>query len=138
MRPFVYNSGKENYHMKRSLLLSLALTLAVMVSFALAAVNVTGDWEMTRTTPRGPMTSTITFAQTGENLTVKMPGRNGEEMTGTGTVKGNELEWTITRTSPQGEMKITYKAKVEGDKMTGTSQFGDRPATEWTAVKKAK
>ncbi|MGA2362051.1 MAG: hypothetical protein ABSG73_06280 [Candidatus Aminicenantales bacterium] len=124
--------------MKKSLLLSLALTLAVMASFALAAVNVTGDWEMTRTTPRGPMTSTISFTQTDENLTVKMPGRNGEEMTGTGTVKGNELEWTITRTGPQGEMKITYKAKVEGDKMTGTSQFGDRPATEWTAVKKAK
>jgi hypothetical protein len=59
-------------------------------------------------------------------------------MTGTGTIKGNELEWTITRTGPQGEMKVTYKAKVEGDKMTGTSQFGDRPAMEWTAVKKAK
>jgi hypothetical protein len=124
--------------MKKSLLLSLALTLAVMASFALAAVNVTGDWEMTRTTPRGPMTSTISFTQTDENLTVKMPGRNGAEMTGTGTVKGNELEWTITRTGPQGEMKITYKAKVEGDKMTGTSQSGDRPAMEWTAVKKAK
>jgi hypothetical protein len=124
--------------MKKSLLLSLALTLAVMASFALAAVNVTGDWEMTRTTPRGPMTSTISFMQTDENLTVKMPGRNGAEMTGTGTVKGNELEWTITRTGPQGEMKITYKAKVEGDKMTGTSQSGDRPAMEWTAVKKAK
>jgi len=123
--------------MKRSLFLSLALVL--VGAFLLAAeVNVTGDWEMTRTTQRGPMTSTITFTQTGENLTVKMPGRNGEEMTGTGTIKGNELEWTITRTGPQGEMKVTYKAKVEGEKMTGTSQFGDRPAMEWTAVKKAK
>jgi hypothetical protein len=138
IQAFVYNMRKENYFMKRSLFLSLALMLAVMASFALAAVNVTGDWEMTRTTPRGPMTSTITFTQTGENLTVKTTGRNGEEITGTGTIKGNELEWTITRTGPQGEMKVTYKAKVEGDKMTGTSQFGDRPATEWTAVRKPK
>jgi len=122
--------------MKKLFCLSLALVLAA--AFALAAVNVTGDWDMTRKTPQGDRTSTITFTQTGENLTVKMPGRNGEEMTGTGTIKGNELEWTITRTGPQGEMKINYKAKVEGDKMTGTSQFGDRPATEWTAVKKAK
>ncbi|MGA2531797.1 MAG: hypothetical protein ABSG19_02055 [Candidatus Aminicenantales bacterium] len=118
--------------------LSLALVLVVAGAFLLAAVDVTGGWDMTRKTPQGDRTSTITFTQTGENLTVKMPGRNGEEMTGTGTIKGNELEWTITRTGPQGEMKVTYKAKVEGDKMTGTSQFADRPATEWTAVKKAK
>lgn len=118
--------------------LSLALVLVVAGAFLLAAVDVTGDWDMTRKTPQGDRTSTITFTQTGENLTVKMPGRNGEEMTGTGTIKGNELEWTITRTGPQGEMKINYKAKVEGDKMTGTSQSGDRPAMEWTAVKKAK
>jgi len=123
--------------MKRSLLLTLAL-VAVGALLLAAEINVTGAWDMTRTTPRGPMTSTITFTQTGENLTVKMPGRNGEEMTGTGTIKGNELEWTITRTGPQGEMKITYKAKVDGDKMTGTSQFGDRAPMEWTAVKKAK
>ncbi|MGZ7065615.1 MAG: hypothetical protein ACXVI6_04590 [Candidatus Aminicenantales bacterium] len=118
--------------------LSLALVLVVAGAFLLAAVDVTGDWDMTRKTPQGDRTSTITFAQTGENLTVKMPGRNGEQMTGTGTIKGNDLEWTITRTGPQGEMKINYKAKVEGDKMTGTSQSGDRPAMEWTAVKKAK
>jgi hypothetical protein len=135
-QPFVYNKGKEKFSMKKLFCLSLALVLAA--AFALAAVNVTGDWDMTRKTPQGDRTSTITFTQTGESLTVKMPGRNGEEMTGTGTVKGNELEWTITRTGPQGEMKINYKAKVDGDKMTGTSQFGDRPATEWTAVKKAK
>lgn len=124
--------------MKRSIFLSLALMLVLGGAALLAAVNVTGDWEMTRTTPRGPMTSVITFTQTGENLTVKTTGRNGEEITGTGMVKGNELEWTITRTGPQGEMKVIYKAKVEGDKMTGTSQFGDRPAMDWTAVKKAK
>ncbi|MGD1008666.1 MAG: hypothetical protein ABR951_00785 [Candidatus Aminicenantales bacterium] len=123
--------------MKRSLLLSLAL-VAVGALLLAAEINVTGAWDMTRTTQRGPTTVTITFAQTGENLTVKMPGRNGEEMTGTGTIKGNELEWTITRTGPQGEMKLTYKAKVDGDKMTGTTQVGERPAMEWTAVKKAK
>jgi hypothetical protein len=124
--------------MKKPLLFGLALLILGAALAIAAEVDVTGDWEMTRTTPRGPMTTTITFTQTGENLTVKMPGRNGEEITGTGTIKGNDLEWTITRSGPQGEMTITYKAKVEGDKMAGTMQFGDRPATEWTAVKKAK
>lgn len=121
--------------MKKLFCLSLAVLVAAAV--AMAAVDVSGQWDMTRQTPRGEQTSTITFIQDGEKLTVKMPGRNGEEMTGTGTIKGSELEWTITRTGPQGEMTITYKAKVEGDKMTGTTQFGER-TMDWTAVKKAK
>ncbi len=123
--------------MKKALLLSLGLML-VMAGALLAAADVTGDWEMTRNTPRGPMTSTITFVKTGDTLTFKTTGRNNEEITAPVTVKGNELEWTVTRTTPQGEMKVIYKAKVEGDKMTGTSQFGDREPSEWTAVRKPK
>jgi len=126
--------------MKKPLFYALALALVFGVTLLMAAeINVTGDWDMTTTSQRGPMTRTISFTQTGENLTVKMPGPNNTEMTGTGTIKGDELEWTITRTGgPQGEMKFVYKAKVDGDKMTGTVQFGDRPAREWTAVRKAK
>ena len=85
--------------MKRMFYLSLALMLAV--SFVLAAVNVTGEWDLTRKTPQGDRTSPITFTQDGEKLTVKMTGRNGEEITGTGTVKGNDIEWSITRTIRQ-------------------------------------
>ncbi len=123
--------------MKNALLLSLGLML-IGAAALLAAVDVTGDWEMTSNSPRGPMTRTITFVKTGDTLTYKTVGRNNEEITAPVTVNGNELEWTVTRTGPQGEMKIVYKAKVEGDKMTGTSQFGDRPASEWTAVRKPK
>jgi hypothetical protein len=125
--------------MKKPLFYGLALALVIGVTLLMAAeINVTGDWEMTRNTQRGPMTTTITFTQMGESLTVKMSGRNGTETTGTGTIKGNELEWTITRTGSQGEMKFEYKAKVDGDKMTGTTQMGDRAPMEWTAVRKAK
>lgn len=123
--------------MRKALLLSLGLML-VTAGALLAAVDVTGDWEMTSNTPRGPMTRTISFVKTGDTLTYKTIGRNNEEITAPVTVNGNELEWTVTRTGPQGEMKIIYKAKVEGDKMTGTSKFGDREPSEWTAVRKPK
>jgi hypothetical protein len=123
--------------MKKPLLFGLAL-LILGAALAIAAdVNVTGDWEMTITTPNGARTSTLTFTQTGENLAVKTTGRNGQEITGTGTVKGNDIEWTITRTTPQGEFSMTYKGKVDGDKMSGTFEMRGN-SIEWTAVRKAK
>jgi hypothetical protein len=125
--------------MKKSSLLGLAFLLVAALSFLLAAVDVTGDWDFTTKFPNRPeRTVTITFAQTGENLTVKMPGRQGAEVTGTGTVKGSDIEWKITRTRPDGqEFTTTYKGKVEGDKMTGTVEMMNNQV-EWTAVRKAK
>ena len=121
--------------MKKLICLSVGLVLAA--AFALAAVNVTGDWDMTVKAPQGDRASVVTFTQTGENLAVKTTGRNGQEITGTGTVKGNDIEWTIVRTTQQGEFKMVYKGKVEGDKMSGTFDMRGTPV-DWTAVKKAK
>lgn len=114
----------------------LVLGLLLAGTFAAAQqVNVTGDWELTMTTPRGEMKTVYTFTQDGEKLAVKTTGRNGQEITGTGTVKGNEIEWSITRSTPRGEFTSTYKGKVEGDKMSGTVEFMQNPV-EWTAVRK--
>lgn len=99
-------------------------------------VDVSGDWELTVKSPRGEMTRDIHFDQEGENLTVTMIGRQGEEITGEGTIKGNKIEWTITRSTPRGEMTITYTGEVEGDKMSGEAQFGDFQSSEWEATRK--
>jgi hypothetical protein len=103
---------------------------------AQAKIDVSGAWELTMTTPRGERTSTITFKQDGENLTVVTTGRNDEEITGTGTLKGADIEWSITRTTPRGEFTMTYKGKVEGDTMAGEAQMGDFGSAEWTAKRK--
>lgn len=117
--------------------LGLALVLVLAGAFLLAAVDVTGDWDMTVKRPQGDRTSVVNFTQTGENLAVKTTGMNGQEVTGTGTIKGNDIEWTIVRTTQQGEFKMVYKGKVEGDKMSGTFDMRGTPVA-WTAVKKAK
>jgi len=119
-------------------LFPLGLAVLLVSAMVMAAVDVTGDWDMTVKSPRGDRTSTISFTQTDENLAVKTTGMGGQEVTGTGTVKGNDIEWTIVRTRPDGtEMKIVYKGKIEGDKMSGTFDMRGTPV-EWTAVKKAK
>lgn len=116
---------------------TFAAFLFVFLALALSAqqVNVSGDWEMTITTPRGDMTRNIHFDQEGEKIKVTMEGMRGGETSGEGTVKGKEIEWTITRSGPMGEMTVTYKGTVEGDTMKGEVQMGDR-TVEWTAKRK--
>jgi hypothetical protein len=83
------------------------------------------------------MTSPAKFVQEGEKLTVTMTGPRGDESTGEGTVKGNEIEWTITRSTPRGEMTITYKGTIEDENtMSGQAQMGDFGAMDWKAKRK--
>ena len=124
--------------MKKSFVLGIVVILLTAGAVFAAAVDVTGEWEITIKTPRGDRTSPIAFAQNGESLTATTTGRDGTEIKATGTVKGNDIEWSLTRTNPQGEeVKITYKGTIDGDKMSGTGMIGER-STEWSAVRKAK
>jgi hypothetical protein len=136
----------EGENMKKAVLLALAVLTAGVL--AAAAVDVTGTWEYTMETQRGPMTSELIFVQTGENLavTVKRIGRDGTptETKGVGTVKGNEIEWKITRAGRDGaEMVTTYKGTIVDDNnMKGTMEGGmgggGSAAPEWKAVRKPK
>lgn len=121
---------------KTSSVFVLSFLFLIAVSLTAHETSVTGDWEITVSSPRGERTSNMHIEQEGEKITVTMEGMRGGEMKGEGTIKGNEIEWTITRETPRGEFTITYKGKVEGDTMSGEAQMGDRGAMEWTAKKK--
>jgi len=137
--------------MKKSLILLLALlTTGILV---MAAVNVTGTWDMVSQGRSGEQHQDITFKQDGEKLAVSMmmPGRGGAEPTevkGEGTVKDNAIEFKITRTTQRGDFTTIYKGTIVDDThMKGTREMsmggqppagGGQPpaATEWTATKK--
>jgi hypothetical protein len=120
---------------KSIILISLLLLAPLALCLAQTKVDVSGDWDFTMTTPRGPMNSTAKFVQDGEKLTVTMTSQRGE-FKGEGTIKGADLEWKITRDTPRGQMTTTYKGTVEGNTMKGTAQMGDRGSMEWKATKK--
>lgn len=120
----------KNYY-----IFTFCILIMLAISLSAQEVNVTGDWEMTITTPRGERTQDVNFKQEGEKLTVTMQGRGGE-VTAEGTVKGNEIEWTITRSTPRREFTMTYTGKIEGDTMSGEVQMGDFGSGEWKATKK--
>lgn len=118
------------------------LTCVVALVFLLVSltgamdVDVTGDWEMTTVSPRGERTSTVHFEQDAEKITVTMEGRQGDEITGEGTIEGNAIEWTISRSTPRGDMTMTYEGTVDGDTMSGTVEVGDFGSFDWTAKRK--
>jgi len=124
--------------MKRSHLIFTGFVVLAVASLALAAqaVNVSGEWELKVVTPRGERVSQIKFEQDGETLKVTTTNPMGEEVTGQGTLKGNDIQWSIVRSTPRGEFTITYTGKVEGDTMKGQATMGDMGTMDWTAARK--
>jgi len=120
------------------------LVVAVLALGALSAQTVApvkpadigGVWEMTMQTPQGDMTADATFVQENDKFKFNMPGPQGMEFAGEGTIKGQELEWIVLLSGGMGEITLTYKAKVEGDTMTGEVQAGDFGAFPFTSKKK--
>lgn len=103
----------------------------------LKPADVAGTWELTITgTPQGDMTGDATFVQENDKIKFTMAGPGGFEMTGEGTVKGQDLEWVVVISMPQGDLSLTYKGKVDGEAMTGDCQAGDFGSFPFTAKKK--
>lgn len=118
------------------------LSIAVLLTVAALAADVSGTWVMSRPGRGGEMMeSDITIAQTGNAIKVTMPGRPnqdgtpGDPIVGEGTIEGNAIQWKIVRQTPRGEMTMEYKGTVDGATMKGTFAMMDREI-EWTAKKK--
>jgi hypothetical protein len=125
--------------MKKALLLSLAVLLTGISVFA--AASLTGNWEFTVTTQRGPMASEMVITQTGDKLEVVMKRTNQQgtvtETKGTGTVKGSDVEFSITRTGRDGTPTTTvYKGSIVDDNtITGKVTMG-QAEVDWKATRK--
>ena len=122
--------------------ISLAvLSIAVLLTVAALAADVSGTWVMSTPGRDGQMREQdITIAQDGNKIKVTMtmgrPGGESREVVGEGTIEGNAIMWVFTFQRPDGqEMKMEYKGTVDGDTMKGTTmRMGNE--VEWTAKKK--
>jgi lipoprotein-anchoring transpeptidase ErfK/SrfK len=116
-----------------SMLVCTALGLALVLP-AVAAEGVSGKWKVTAKSPRGERTYDVTIEQTGDKLVVIQKDRQGNDLKSEGTVKGSDVTWTTKRQTPNGEFTVTYKGRVEGKTMSGTSET-PMGAGEWKAEK---
>jgi hypothetical protein len=108
--------------------LTAALALALSVVLAPAAVSaqsgVTGDWEITLTTPQGATTVNLTLAQDGEKVTGKLDSPMGSvPIAGTNTAGTMAL---MAHVDLQGNaIDLGLNGKAESDAMSGVVKIGD-------------
>ena len=126
--------------MKKLVLAAVVLALVAAPVLAQDApkdkkVNITGTWEISVESPQGAMTITANYKQEGEKLTGTHVSEMGESPL-TGTVVGNQITYTLTIDMGGQQMSLVHKAKVEGDTITGTADFGGMGTATWTVKRK--
>ena len=117
-------------------MLSLFLIIAVAPLPALGAKqNVTGQWEFTSSSPLGERTQVVEMKQNGKTLSVSMTTREGDSVTGKGTVKDGTISWTLSFDGERGAITITYSGRLEEGQLKGKVKYGNFASGRWTASK---
>jgi len=105
------------------------------VSTALAA-DATGKWTWTTNFQGNEVKQTLELKQDGEKLTGALIGRDNQKVEiKDGTVKGNEISFVVVRERNGQQLKMTYKGKIDGDKITGTTAREGGNSREWIATR---
>jgi len=109
----------------------------VFVSSAAGAQSIAGTWNASVTTPNGGGNPTLTFVVKGDSVTGTVKRPTGELAPLKGIIKGKDLTYTYTITQNAQSIPVTVKAKVVGDSLTGTMDFGGGAMTGEIKAKRA-
>jgi hypothetical protein len=109
------------------------VAILLLTTTALAqSTSVTGDWQVTITSPNGTREVKASFKQEGEKLTGVFKGERGE-LPLQGTIKGKEVKFTYTVKFQDQDLAITMTGNVDGNTMTGKADFGGFAEGDWSA-----
>ncbi|HKQ05306.1 MAG TPA: hypothetical protein VJ464_09255 [Blastocatellia bacterium] len=120
--------------MKRLLSFTLFTFVFFLTVARAQAQSAVGAWDITIETPQGPRTSQLVIKQDGDKLTGVMKRPNGERPLDSITVKGSDITFLMTINVQGQDMVVTYKGKVEKEKMSGDADFGGFASGTWSAV----
>jgi len=86
-------------------------------------MSAAGTWKITTKSPMGSQEGTLKLDVDGDRLTGTMSAAQGSMELQNGKIDGNDLSWNARMTSPM-PMKLEFRARVEGDAITGTVKLG--------------
>ena len=118
----------------KSTLLALSLLTASPV---FAQTNITGDWDVTVTSPQGTNTTPVTFKQEGAKVSGMFKAPQGTLPFENGSVTGDDLKFTFTINAQGMELPITLTGKITGDTIAGKADFGGFAEGDWSAKRSA-
>ena len=94
-----------------------------------AAVQVSGTWDLTTTTPQGVNTGTLTLTQDGNQFSGTAAGQFGSAPVEGGQINGRRATWSVTVSIGGQTFTIAYDADVDGNRMSGTATMAFGTAT---------
>jgi hypothetical protein len=121
------------------LFLTAALTVGSAFSAGpqVAGPDLSGTWELSVTTLRGPEAATLKLEKSGDKYT-GMATRPGEQASADATLKGKAVTIVITAQLQSGPATFTFTGEVAGDTMSGTADLGSRGSNQpWSAKRTA-
>ena len=114
----------------------IALLAAAPGAVASQAPSVAGEWDASYNTPAGPRQFKLIFQVKGDSLTgtVKRPAG---DVPLTGKLSGDQVTFSYTVIYNDSPLAITITAKVTGDTMQGTVDFGGAAQDTFSAKRAA-
>jgi enterochelin esterase-like enzyme len=119
----------------------LLCSVAVCLTAATNAADLSGQWRAEFASPRGVQKYLFTFQTEGEKLTGKAVAEVGERKREAelreGTVKGDTLSFVELLDFQGSEMRIRYTGKISQKEIAFTREVGDFGKTEFKATRGA-
>ncbi len=99
------------------------------------AIDISGAWQFEVQSAAGTTTPTMTFKQSGEQLSGQYVGQLGEAPI-QGTLKGSDLTFSIDVSFQDMKVHIVYTGTATKDALKGTATLGDFGEAPFTARRK--
>lgn len=112
-----------------------ALLLSLAVPAAASAQDISGTWDVTVTSPQGPLTIEAIVTQKGEAVTGTVVSPLGKADF-TGTLVDGTLAVAYSLKVQDQSLDIKMTGKVQPDSMAGTIDLGGLGEVPWTAKRK--
>lgn len=106
---------------------------------AAAAVDATGTWSLTISTPQGEQQVTATLKQTGTDLsgTLTSPIFPSAEVSA-GSVSGKTVTFSVSVTVGGAPLEATFNGTIEGNTMSGTVNVSGQGTVDFTGTRPEK
>jgi len=123
--------------MKTLRLVLAAFVAASVLTVAARAADLSGNWNWTSQSTKGPVQMSATLVQKDGDLTGTVTGRQGPAEISAASIKAGEVTFTVVRGVAPNMVTFTYTGTIAGDTITGTIERttgGGKPfKSEWKA-----